>query len=286
MNTYEQADALLDALEKAPVGTPAALFPDELAKQWMESSVIRAIRKLQAADYHCRNIGSEIHKLEKTAHYAAKSFRRKQGKMFGRIETDNIAYELDAFLAATRSCIDFVSRMLARHIKGMNRSTGISGLLNSVKNPNAPFRGLLVKWRGWVEQLKAYRDAYVHYRTIYVSGGYKIEWRGRQKSVTIVPVRVPDEVLPDKPTTRAGRNAMIVVDIHKNIGIEGVPPPQAEGPLSKDAQKLMESVAEFGRDKGYVPVEEFCAKHLEKLHQFVSESFREVHPLKFQSYVK
>ncbi len=34
----------------------------------------------------------------------------------------------------------------------------------------------------------------------------------------------------------------------------------------------------------YVPVEDFYSQHLEKLHQFVSESFQEVLALKFQTY--
>jgi len=77
---------------------------------------------------------------------------------------------------------------------------------------------------------------------------------------------------------------MMLVDLHKNIGIEGVPP-HAKGPLSDDAKKVMEILAEFEQDKGYVRVEDFCGQHLEKLHQFVAESFREILPLKFQSYV-
>jgi len=52
LDTYEQADALLDVLDKAPVATPGALFRQNQTKEWMESCVIRAVKKLQAAEYH------------------------------------------------------------------------------------------------------------------------------------------------------------------------------------------------------------------------------------------
>jgi len=136
--------------------------------------------------------------------------------MFGRGDKDEIAFELDAFLAASRSCIDFISGMLALHIKGMNRRTSITSLLQMAnKNPVAPFSGLLIKWQKWIEQLKEYRDECVHYQTIYMSGDFEIESRHGKKVTTVIPVLVPKEILPDKPTTRTGRNVMMLVDIHK-----------------------------------------------------------------------
>ena len=196
---------------------------------------------------------------------------------------DQIAFELDAFLAAARSCIDFVSWMIALHIEGMHRRTGSTRLLKKVGTDSAaPFGGLLTKWHEWIDQVKRYRDECIHYQTIYMSGGYEIELRKGKKVMTIVPVLVPKEILPDKPTTRTGRNVMMLVDMHKNIGIQGVPP-HAKGPLSDAATKIMNVLAGF-KQGNYVPVEDFCSQHLEKLHQFVSESFQEVLALKFQTY--
>jgi hypothetical protein len=281
LDTYEQADKLLDVLGKAPIAAPGALFQNDLAKKWMESCIIRAVKKLQAAEYHYTNINSEIRELHRSASKAARIFKGTQGKMFTRGDKDSIAFELDAFLAAARSCIDFVSGMLALHV-GMHRRTGSTRLLEKVRRDSAaPFSGLLTNWQEWIEQVKKYRDECVHYQTIYMSGGFEIESRGGKKVATIIPVLVPKEILPDKPTTRTGRNVMMLVDMHKNIGIEGVPP-HAKGPLSDAAKKVMEILAEFKPER-YVPVEDFCGQHLEKLHQFVSESFREVLALKFLS---
>jgi hypothetical protein len=283
LDTYEQADHLLDVLEKAPVGTTGALFKDHLAKQWMESCIIRAVKKLQAAEYHHTNIDSEIRQLNKAARQAARSFKG-HGKMFTGDEKDKIAFELDAFLAAARSSIDFISGMLSLHFKGMNRRTGSTRLLERLgKGSVTPFRELL-KWKVWIEQVKEYRDEFVHYQTMYMSGGYEIESRGRKKIARIVPVLVPREIPADKPTTRGGRNLMALVDIHKNIGIQGIPP-HDKGPLSEATKKVTEMLAEFKGESAYLPVEDFSAQHLKNLHQFVSESFQSLLARKFVSHV-
>jgi hypothetical protein len=61
-------------------------------------------------------------------------------------------------------------------------------------------------------------------------------------------------------------------------------PPHAKGPLSESAKKIMEMMEPIQEGNGYIRVELFCQQHLERLHQFVSESFDEVLTLKFQSY--
>lgn len=99
----------------------------------------------------------------------------------------------------------------------------------------------------------------------------------------MLPVLVPEKVLPDKPTTRRERMGIELADIHEMVGIAGVPP-HAETPVSNSAKKVIELLSELAPRKEYVRVEDFCGQHLEKLHQFVSESFQEVLALKFQSH--
>jgi hypothetical protein len=182
LNTYEQADALLDALREAPVGTPGALFTQNRTKEWMESCVIRAVKKLQAAEYHRANIDSEIQELHKQAEAARD--KRHSGSVHS--EQQAIAFELDAFLAAARSCIDFISGMLALHW-GMDHKTSIQDLLKKAnKDSTAPFSDLLRRWRDWILLVREYRDQCVHYRTLDLTGGYQVESQGEN-----VVARVP-----------------------------------------------------------------------------------------------
>jgi hypothetical protein len=122
MNTFEQADRVLLALYEAPVGASGALFRDELGKQWMQSCIIRAVRRLTAAEYHCANIDAEIQRSRELDEQCAQTSGCGM-LMFG--EKEKIAYELDAFLAAARGCIDFISGMLSLHLR-MSRRTSIT----------------------------------------------------------------------------------------------------------------------------------------------------------------
>jgi hypothetical protein len=283
LNTYEQADALLDVLHKAPVGTPGALFSQVCAKEWMESCVVRAVKKLQAAEYHRANIDSKIQDLHRKAEETA----REGYTSLVRSEYDSVAFELDAFLAAARSCIDFISGMLALHFEGMNRRTSIATLLNKAdKHPTAPFSGLLMEWRVWIEQVRNYRDECVHYRTIHMTGGYKVVSRGGNAVATVLPILVAQEIPPDKPTTRRERGQVeFLADIQEMVGIAGVPS-CAESSGSEAAERLTNLLSELGRTRrGMVPIEDFCGQHLEKLHRFVSASFKEVVDLGFRSCV-
>jgi hypothetical protein len=76
------------------------------------------------AEYHCANINAEIQRLRKLAKQSSRRSSLTQGGMFMFGEQQKIAYELDAFLAAARSCIDFVAGMIALHL-GMEWRTSI-----------------------------------------------------------------------------------------------------------------------------------------------------------------
>jgi hypothetical protein len=129
LNAFEQADQVLLALSEAPVGASGALFRDELGKQWMQSCIIRACRKLQAAEYHCANINAEIQRSRELGEHSANTSGMTHGGMFMFGAKEQIAYELDAFLAAARGCIDFIAGMLSLHLRGMSRRTSITRLL-------------------------------------------------------------------------------------------------------------------------------------------------------------
>jgi hypothetical protein len=202
--------------------------------------------------------------------------------MFG--EKEKIAYELDAFLAAARGCIDFISGMLSLHLQGMSRRTSITSLLKRAeREPTASFSRLLTRWKEWIELVKEYRDECVHYRAIEATGGFKVDLKDGERILTIIPVLVLEAVLPDKPTGFTPGAGRFLTAIHQFVGVAGVPP-DVEEPLSESAKKIIEMMEPIQEGNGYIRLELFCQQHLERLHQFVSESFDEVLTLKFQSY--
>jgi len=284
VNTFEKADHALQALFEAPVGASGALFRDQLGKQWMQSCITRAVRKLKAAEYHCANIDAEIQRSGRLAEQSAQTSKMTHGGMAVFGEKETIAYELDAFLAASRGCIDFIAGMLSLHLRGMRRRTSISRLLERAeREPTASFSSLLTKWKEWIELVKEYRDECIHYRAIEATGGFKIDVKDGEKILTVIPVLVPEGIPPDKPTIGIPGAGRFLTEIHQSVGIVGVPP-LAAGPLSESAKRAMEMMEPIQEGNGYIRVERFCQQHLERLHQFVCESFDEVLMLKFQSY--
>jgi len=275
---------VLQALFEAPVRASGALFTDEPGKHWMQSCITRAARKLKAAEYHCANIDAEIRRSAELAEQSAQTSEMTHGGMAVFGEKETIAYELDAFLAASRGCIDFIAGMLSLHLQGMRPRTSITRLLKRAERaPTASFSSLLTKWKEWIELLKEYRDECIHYRAIEATGGFKIDVRDGEKILTIIPVLVPEGIPPDKPTIGMPGAGRLLTEIHQSVGIEGVPP-LAVGPVSEKAKKLMEMMEPIQEGNGYIRVERFCHQHLQRLHQFVSDSFDEVLTLKFQSY--
>jgi hypothetical protein len=279
VNTFAQADQVLLALYAAPVDA-SALFRDELGRQWMRSCIARAIRKLQAAEYHCENLRAKIQSYRELAEQST-----QVNGIAAFYEQEEIAYELDAFLAAARGCIDFISAMLSLHLRGMSRRASITTLLKRAENePTAAFSSLLTRWKQWIELLKEYRDECVHYRAIEATGDYKVTVVDGERILTIIPILVPERVQPDKPSGGMPGAGRFLAEVHQSVGIRGVPPCGAEGPLTKDAQKLMAMMEPIEEGHGYIRVERFCQQHLETLHQFASDSFEEVLAFKFQSY--
>lgn len=266
------------------MGASGTLFRDELGKQWMQSCITRAVRKLKAAEYHCANIDAEIQRSGELAEQSAQTSEMTHGGMAVFGEKETIAYELDAFLAASRGCIDFIARMLSLHLPGTNRRTSITSLLKRAeREPTASFSSLIAKWKEWIELVKKHRDECIHYLAIETTGGFKIDVKDGEKMMTIIPVLVPEGIPPDKPTIGWPGAGRFLTEIHQSVGIVGVPT-NAEGPLSESAKKVVDMMEPIQEGNRYIRVERFCHQHLERLHQFVSESFDEVLTLKFQSY--
>ncbi len=138
-DVYKASEAFPNALETAPLGSSTVL-KDQTSKDWIETSVLRAIGKLGAAAYHAANV-SEL--VQGTSNRAAESAARIEKedlgetttvRVGGRFPILEVAYEVDAFLAAARAGIDFGGTVLALHL-GMNRRTSITDLLKAREAP-------------------------------------------------------------------------------------------------------------------------------------------------------
>lgn len=277
-DVYKAADGLLKALDSAPTGTGTVL-KNQASKDWMETSVLRALGKLDAASYHCSNVARAVQKAhEKTTEFAKLAKCSNKDKLGPdavgvacMFSVREIAFEIDAFLAAARSSIDFGGAIPALHL-GMDRRTSITRVLKLLhKAPRSSFDFLLA-WMPWVEVLKRYRDECVHYRVLRMQTGYKAVRRKGVLAVAILPFVIPQEIGHDQPETRAARFRMYGTDYdvteglfeHKRWG---------EVNMADGSTKVLEHSISYLPAGGYMRVEEFCNWHLNRLRKFLVDMF-------------
>ncbi len=284
--TYNAADTLLKALDSAPTGSGTVL-KDQDSKDWMETSVLRALAKLDAAAYHCSTVTGLVERANEKAKALANpaeyppASKLKPTKMSvaGTFSVQEIAFEIDAFLAAARASIDFAGTVLALHI-GMNRRTSISKVLAFLKKqPHIPF-GFLLTWAPWIESLKGYRDECVHYRALRTQAGYEAVRRKGVLAVAILPFVIPREIRPDQPDTRAERCGMYRDDDDLSEGLDKSES-WGEVTMGDGSTQVIEHSISYSPATGYVRIEEFCAQHLEKLREFLVRVFEEALKAKF-----
>jgi len=249
--------------------------------------VLRALGKLDAATYHCSNLASRV----QSSHKNAKTLAGKLGdpanakvqpdmtRVSGVFSVREIAFEIDAFLAAARASIDFGGTLLALHL-GMNGRTSITRVLQSVeKSPMGGF-AFLLGWAPWIEALKRYRDECVHYRTLRPRTGYEAARRKGALAVAVMPFVIPQEIASDQPDTRATRFGMGRDDDYPLVGLDKI---ESWGTVRFDNgnSEVVDHSIEYIPSKGYVRVEDFCAQHLEKLREFLIELFEAALKAKF-----
>jgi hypothetical protein len=285
-DAFNAADTFLKALDAAPTGAETVL-KDQASKGWMETSVLRALAKLDAASYHC----STVAHLVESAHEKAQTLagpveypsvtKLKPTKMTvaGTFSVQEIAFEIDAFLAAARASIDFGGTVLALHL-GMNRRTSISRVLEFLKKAPKPPFAFLLPWVPWIENLKAYRDECVHYRALRTQTGYEAVRRKGALAVAILPFVIPQEIAEDQPDTRVERYGMYRDDKDLPKGLDKSEC-WGEVTMGDGNTHVLEHSISYSPATGYIRVEEFCSEHLDKLREFLVRVFEEALTAKF-----
>ena len=288
-DVYSAAEIFLKALDAAPTGT-GAILKDVPSKNWMETSVLRAISKLDAASYHYSNVARLVQSAHEKSETLAGGLKHPTNTTFqatasasGTFFVQEIAFEIDALLAAARASIDFGGNVVARHLVGMDGRTGIKPVLKSIKKAPNSFFSFLLGWEAWIESLKKYRDECVHYRALRTQTGYEAVSRNGVLATAILPFVVPQEIGHDRPDTRVARSGMDRPDDEDHL-VEGLERSESCGWISIDGgpKRVTDFSISYSPASGYVPVEDFCAQHLEKLREFLVRIFKETPKAKFE----
>jgi hypothetical protein len=295
-DVYSAAKIFLKALDAAPMGT-GAILKDDASKDRLETLVLRAISKLYAASYHCSNVARLVQSAHEEAKALASALKHPTNTDFqtaarsigaveilqgarGTFPVQEIAFEIDAFLAASRASIDFGGRVVGLHL-GMDEKTSIRSVLKSIKKAPKSLFAFLLGWGTWIEVLRNYRNECVHYRALQTHTGYEAVSRNGVLALAILPFVIPEEIGHDQPDTRASRSGMGRPDDHL---VEGLERRESWGSISIDGgpHRVTDFSISYSPWVGYVPVEDFCAQHLEKLREFLVKIFEETPKARFK----
>lgn len=275
------SEALLQALDGAPF---AGILKNQEVKDWLETLVLQAFRKLDAAQHHHTNIQESIYRNKKrfeehikADNYDAGGLLNAASTHVGVVPASDLAYELDALLAAIRSSIDFGGRILALHL-GMDKKTSISEVLKLVKkSPNPPF-AFLLEWAPWIEDVREYRDQCTHYRTLRLHTGYEAIHRNGVLTWALRPAVIPKAHGHDRPDTR--RDRMMEDQIEDPVGLN-----RSASSMSVKAPDgtvlQFEHSVEYMPADGYILVEQFSSQHVRHLQGFLTAVFEGASAAKF-----
>jgi hypothetical protein len=279
-DVFHASDAFLHSLDGAIIGS-GTIFKDTVTKEWMETAVLRAFAKIEAAEYHASNVARRVvqkHEKLKPSPGLTASDEKPKGtvvRVQGTFPVQEIAYEIDAFLAAARAAIDFLANILALHL-GMNHRSGISSVRKHLKKfAHSPFTFLL-DYEEWIDSLKDYRDECVHYRALRGYSGYEAI---RQDDTTVearIPFVIPKRIRSDMPDTRARR-------AFGTDSLEGLSRFESTGRVSSNdgTTRVIQLTVGYEPAPGYILAESFCMQHQNTLRAFAVRLLNEVPKLGF-----
>lgn len=197
---HKAADAFLRTIDAAPIGSGTVL-KDDTRKEWMETSAHRALGKLEAATYHSENVSRLVEETRKNVKAPSIDGTLEMGagvnatmRRTSMFPVQEIAYEIEAFLAASRAAVDFIANIIALHL-GMTRRTGVTTVVEWLTKNANPSLAFMLERRSWIEHLKAYRDECVHYRTIRARIGYEEVHQKRVATEASMPCVIPEDIL-------------------------------------------------------------------------------------------
>jgi hypothetical protein len=175
-----------------------------------------------------------------------------------------------------------MANIIALHL-GMSRRTGIKTILDSLAKNANPSLAFVLEQRPWIENLKAYGDECVHYRSLTAHMGYEVVRHNGLTTEASMPYVIPERISPveDRPDTRARRAFEFVFDDEQLP--EGLSKFETRGSVRAQDGTILASDHSIGYEPapGYIRAEEFCSRHLYDLREFIGRAFDDIPKLGF-----
>lgn len=283
---YAALDVLLEALDAAPVGPDQPILRKPNDADHFETTLMFAIRKLQAARHHLTNVERM---LQQTMEAAQKEIAGAtatidtnfQVKMSVVSSSADFAFELSAFLVAIRSGLDFLAIVAGRTIKGVDcRSMHTLEKMAEKNGLGGPILDIVKKHRTWLKALREYRDEVVHRLVMSAPAtGWVVSQHGKAASATL-PVVVPRHTPKRSADTRRAR--MMESDVPVGLMVQ-----ESHGAVTypDGSHQVIEHDTRYEPAPGYVRIEDFMAEHLAAYDSMLADTLEALTALNFQKVI-
>lgn len=275
LDSYSALDDLLLVLDAAPVGAAGSVLKTEADREYYETQLMFAVRKLQAAQHHLANIermlDEDVSKAKRKIQVST-SKSPKGGVVaykVGVITADGrYVHELSACLAAIRSGLDFLASVAGRSLKGVSAHSMRTLEELVEKGFDAPALAAVRKHADWLRGVREYRDEVVHRLVVRAPAtGWIVSQKG-DTATAIIPVVVPRQVPSRVADTRRVR--AMDVDVPHGISMR-----ESYGEVtSPDGSKqVLEHRVAYAAAPGFVRIDLFIGEHLAAYDALLADMF-------------
>ncbi len=219
-----------------------------------ESNLMFIYRRAEAAKYHLSNVHDIINEEKNKELPDLKDIKTKYSsssiKASISISRHNgeVSHEFVAFLSAIRSGLDFMSKCMIRHIKGV-QGDSLKTLLKLKDKKSNELLKLIKENEDWLVFLRGYRDALIHnFNQVYHVKSTKTREYGQSNNV-FYPIVVSKEIPKFEPDTRKYRSLFNIENKFDSF--------EWTYEVSSSSGKTTETKREVKPSKGYVEIEKF-----------------------------
>ena len=273
------------------------IFRAERSKGELESKIWQCFRKLEAVEYHHKRIRS----ISDFTREGIESFRNRKIELVGNrtlkkrisIENHDVLFEIDAFLAAARSALDFLGAVLSRYIEGTDtdRLRVIASLLKHSKGALADF--IANEWIDWIEDFIDYRDDLLHRTVIPATSSVFSQVSGPDaKTNKLKKVQaeyqegMEEEVIavcpiPLKPNLASRLSRFEVFGPDDDDPPLGFLKSESSLIIEDGSDKFQLTSIKYEVEHGFIEAEKFSQENLEKIVNFIKTVFDELIELNF-----
>lgn len=268
---WKDLTPVLVALDSVDLGIESA-FHQSWDKETWETRLSSIVRKERACNYHLDNVRRLIAESRATVSNRLKSpsgsdahDRIEKRSVVISTDEDGCAFELSAFMAATKSGLDFLAILCCEHIKGVDGDS-IKTLLKVAPVKSSPLLDLFRANADWLTAVTEYRHPLVHRLSQRIKSGGVFSELGGVDSKTLFPIVVPQKPPRNQSDTRRSRACFDAMD-----GLEGLMHLERTGSVTfpDGVTKTIQHDVETQISSGCEPIDDFMIRHLETFRELI-----------------